>query len=66
MELMHLVDQLEAKVNGSRRVPLSSRVMIEEEELLALVELFRQALPTEVKQARRVLRHGVVVVLHPR
>ncbi len=56
MDLMHLVDQLEAKINASRRVPLSSRIMIEEEELLALVEMFRQSLPTEVKQARRVIQ----------
>jgi F0F1-type ATP synthase membrane subunit b/b' len=53
---MYLVDRLEALVNSSRRVPLSSRIMIEEEELLALVEQFRQAIPSEVKQARRVLQ----------
>lgn len=53
---MYLVDRLEALVNSSRRVPLSSRIMLEEEEVLALVEQMRQAVPGEVKQARNVLQ----------
>lgn len=53
---MYLVDRLEALVNSSRRVPLSSRIMVEEEDLLALIAQMRQAIPGEVKQARRVLQ----------
>lgn len=56
MDIMYLVDRLEAMVNSSRRVPLSSRIMLEEEEVLALVEQMRQALPKEIQQARRVLQ----------
>jgi vacuolar-type H+-ATPase subunit H len=56
MDIMYLVDRLEALVNGSRRVPLSSRIMLEEEDLLAIVEQMRQTVPNEVKQARRVLQ----------
>lgn len=56
MDIMYLVDRLEALVNSSRRVPLSSRIMLEEEEVLALVEQLRQAIPGEVKQARRLLQ----------
>lgn len=56
MDIMYLVDRLEALVNSSRRVPLSSRVMIEEEEILAIVEQLRQTVPNEIKQARRVLQ----------
>ncbi len=56
MDIMYLVDRLEALVNGSRRVPLSSRIMLEEEDLLAIVEQMRQTIPTEIKQARRVLQ----------
>ncbi len=56
MDIMYLVDRLEALVNGSRRVPLSSRIMLEEEDLLAIVEQMRQTIPNEVKQARRVLQ----------
>lgn len=56
MDIMYLVDRLEALVNSSRRVPLSSRIMLEEEEVLALVEQMRQALPKELTQARKVLQ----------
>ncbi len=56
MDIMYLVDRLEALVNGSRRVPLSSRIMLEEEDLLAIVEQMRQTIPNEIKQARRVLQ----------
>jgi F0F1-type ATP synthase membrane subunit b/b' len=53
---MYLVDRLEALVNSSRRVPLSSRIMVEEEDLLALIGQMRQTIPGEIKQARRVLQ----------
>ena len=56
MDIMYLVDRLEALVNGSRRVPLSSRIMLEEEDVLAIVEQMRQTIPNEIKQARRVLQ----------
>ncbi len=56
MDILYLADRLESLVNSSRRVPLSSRVMIEEEELLALVEQLRQTIPTEIKQAKRLLQ----------
>ena len=55
MDILFLVDRLEAIVNASRRVPLSSRIMLEEEEVLALVEQMRQTVPNELKQARKVL-----------
>ncbi len=56
MDVMYLVDRLEALVNSGRRVPLSSRIMVEEEEIFALIEQLRQAIPGEVKQARRLLQ----------
>jgi vacuolar-type H+-ATPase subunit H len=56
MDMMYLVDRLEALVNQSRRVPLSSRVMLEEEEVLAIVEKLRESIPQEIKQARKVLQ----------
>ena len=56
MDIMYLVDRLEQLVNSSRRVPLSSRVMLEEEELLALVEQFRKTIPDEIRTARKVLQ----------
>ncbi|MDP9375717.1 MAG: ATPase [Chloroflexota bacterium] len=62
MDIMYLIDRLEALVNSSRRVPLSSRIMVEEDEVLALIEQLRQTVPSEVKQARRVLQEREQVI----
>lgn len=56
MDIMYLADRLETLVNSSRRVPLSSRIMLEEEEVLAIVEELRRTIPNEMKQARRILQ----------
>src|SRR6266542_2356272 len=47
MDIMYLVDRLEALVNSSRRVPLSSRIMLEEDDVLAIVEQMRQTITNE-------------------
>lgn len=55
-DILILVDRLEEMVNNATRVPLSGRVMVEEEELLALIDQLRLALPQEIKLARRVVQ----------
>ncbi len=56
IDINFLVNRLESMINSARRVPLSSRVMLEEEELLAIVEEFRKAVPEEILSARKVLK----------
>jgi len=56
VELLYLLDQLEDMVGVSKRVPFSHRVMVEEDEFVELVEQLRLAIPSEVKQAQRVIR----------
>lgn len=51
-----LVNRLESMVNTARRVPLSSRVMLEEEDILAIIEEFRKSVPEEILSARKVLK----------
>ena len=51
---MMLVDRLEAIINGGSRVPLSSRVVIDEREALDVLDLMRSTVPEEIKQARRI------------
>lgn len=55
-DILYLVDQLEELVGIGKRVPFSGRVMVEEEEFLALVDQLRVAVPNEIKQAQRVIR----------
>ncbi len=55
-DILYLVDQLEELVGIGKRVPFSGRVMVEEEEFLALVDQLRVAVPNEIKQAQRVIK----------
>lgn len=53
--VLELVDQLEDVVGSSRRLPLSTSVVINEDELLELVDRIRLALPDELVGARHTL-----------
>ncbi|MBA2276961.1 MAG: ATPase [Chloroflexia bacterium] len=55
-DILYLVDRLEELVGLGKRVPFSNRVMVEEEEFLALVDQLRVAVPNEIKQAQRVIK----------
>lgn len=56
VDILYLVDRLEELVGVGKRVPFSGRVMVEEEQFLALVDQLRIAVPNEIKQAQRVIR----------
>lgn len=56
VEIIYLLDQLEEMVGVSKRVPFSTKVMVEEDQFLDLVEQLRIAIPNEVRQAQRVVR----------
>lgn len=56
VEILYLLDQLEEMVGISKRVPFSHRVMVEEDDFVELIEQLRLAIPSEVKQAQRVVR----------
>lgn len=42
-------------IKAGHRIPFGSRVMLDEDEVLALVEEVRRALPQEVQEARRIV-----------
>lgn len=56
VDMLYLVDRLEELVSLGKRVPFSTRVMVEEEEFLALVDQLRVTVPNEIKQAQRVIK----------
>src|SRR4051794_35715394 len=62
-DLLDLIDRLEEQVTSGKRVPLSNRVMVEEEEFLSVVDQLRQSLPAEIRQARRVVQERQKVIL---
>jgi vacuolar-type H+-ATPase subunit H len=61
-DILYLVDQLEELVSIGKRVPMSRRVMVEEEDFLAIVDQLRVALPNEIKQAQRVIKERERVI----
>lgn len=61
-DMMQLVDRLEELVTSAMRVPLSNRIMVEEEEFLAVIDQLRLSVPQEIKQARRVVQERQQII----
>jgi len=53
MDILHLVDRLEELVNEGRRLPLSNKVMVDEQKIWDLIDQMRISIPEEVKKAKR-------------
>ena len=62
VDLFYLLDRLEELVSLGKRVPFYGKVMVEENEFLALVDQLRIAVPNEVKQAQRVIRERQSII----
>ncbi|MCC6312828.1 MAG: ATPase [Thermomicrobiales bacterium] len=62
VDILELVDRLEELVGLGKRVPFSTRVMVEEEEFLALVDQLRVTVPNEIRQAQRVIKEREAII----
>lgn len=56
MEIMQLVDQFEALLTSSLRIPGTDRVLVNESECQRLIEQMRVTVPDVVKQAQRTMQ----------
>ena len=54
MDILHLVDRLENVVRESRTVPLSRKLLLDEEKLIDIIDQMRVSVPDVVKQAQKV------------
>jgi len=54
IDILHLVDRLEALVEQGRRLPLTSAVVIDEGTFLDIIDQMRISIPEEIKQAKRI------------
>ena len=54
MDIQHLVDRLEQILADSRRIPMSSNLIVDEDRLFNVVDQMRVSIPEEVKRANRV------------
>ena len=61
-DIMQLVDRMEDLITSGMRVPLSNRIMIEEEEFLSIIDQLRLSVPQEIKQARRVVQESQQII----
>ncbi|MGH7641791.1 MAG: hypothetical protein ACRENX_02035 [Candidatus Dormibacteria bacterium] len=55
VSIFDVLDRLEALVNQSRRLPLTSSIVVSEEEILEALDQIRVSLPDEIREARMVL-----------
>ncbi|MCL5257009.1 MAG: ATPase [Chloroflexi bacterium] len=56
IDISYLVDKLESIVNSGKRVPLSTKVMVDEQDMLDILDQMRTILPEETKQAKRTVQ----------
>ncbi len=56
MELLKILNELEEMIEECPRVPLSRKVMVDENRLLDYVDRIRTTLPDEVRQAKLLIR----------
>lgn len=55
MEILKYVDQLEEIVDTASKVPFSSKVMVNVDEIFEVIDLIRENLPQELKEAQYAL-----------
>lgn len=55
-ELQELLDELLVAVEGAKAVPLSANVMVDREQMLAMLRNLRDRLPEELRAARWMIR----------
>ena len=62
MDLQYLIDRLETMVTSAKRMPITGKLMMDEQELADLIDQMRTVLPEEVRAARKVLRERDTII----
>lgn len=65
MDLQYLIDRLETMVTSAKRMPITNKLQMDEQELADLIDQMRTVLPEEVRAARKVLRERDMIMLKP-
>ena len=55
MEILQLVDQLEQVLNRGYRLPLSSSLVVSEEQCMRLIDQMRISVPSAIKESERMI-----------
>lgn len=56
MDILYLIDELESRLTVGRRIPLTSKVVVDEEECFDIINEMRSRIPEEVRQAKKIER----------
>jgi len=56
LKLIALLEELEQHIENSRRIPLTSKLVVEGDQLLDYLDQIREALPNEIEEARRIFQ----------
>ncbi|KUO52418.1 MAG: hypothetical protein APF76_05125 [Desulfitibacter sp. BRH_c19] len=62
MDIFMLIDELEQEIETGKKVPLSSKFVMEKERILDYIDKIRSELPEEMRQARWVVRERERVI----
>lgn len=54
MEIVYLIDRLESLINEAKRLPLTSGVIVKQDEFLKVIDQMRITIPQEIREARRL------------
>src|SRR5713226_2322495 len=55
IDVLHLLDRLEEAISTGWKIPFTSRVAVNEQDLVELSDSIRSAVPEELRQAQQVL-----------
>ena len=55
MDILHLVDRLEEVFNAGTAIPLSHKLLVDEDRVLEIIDQMRVSIPEEVKKSQQVL-----------
>lgn len=55
MDILHLVDKIEALFNESKPFPFTRNIVIDEDKLLDIIDAMRVNIPEEIKKAQQIV-----------
>jgi len=62
IDILYLVDRMEALLVKGWRVPVTSKTMIDEDEFLDIIDQMRIAIPEEIKQSKKIVQERERVI----
>jgi cell division septum initiation protein DivIVA len=62
MDILYLLDQLEEVLGEGSRLPLTSRTLVDEQEVLDILDQIRVSIPDELKEARKLTQERDQVI----